>query len=130
MNLKYYTSVQFIFSIFGLLFLFSCQKEIDVKIPDYEQRLVVDGSIEPGVKPLVILTWTAPYFGNQNYSNFQQYFVENAEVIVSDGTVSDTLYQPLPGVFPAYTSNNLIGQAGKTYTLTITVNNKTYTSVT
>jgi hypothetical protein len=116
--------------IFVIYFFSSCQKEIDVKIPDYEQKLVVDGTIEPGEKPVVILTWTAPYFGNQNYSNFQQYFVENAEVIVSDGSASDTLYQPLPGVFPAYTSTNLIGQIGKTYTLTIIVNNQTYTAVT
>lgn len=122
--------IKFSLFAFTLMLMYSCQKVIDVNIPDYEQKLVVEGSIEPGGPPIVILTWTAPFFGNQNYSNFQEYFVENAEVIVSDGTNTDTLYQPLPGVFPAYTSTVITGQTGKSYELKINVNGKTYTSIT
>jgi hypothetical protein len=118
-------------TLFFVLALFlSCTKDIDVKIPDFEQKLVVEGSIEPGQKPTVILTWTAPYFGEQNYSNIQQFFVSNAIVTVSDGTITDTLTAALPGIFPIYAAQNLTGIAGKTYSLKIEVNGKVYTSST
>ncbi|MFN5182366.1 MAG: DUF4249 family protein, partial [Bacteroidota bacterium] len=47
-----------------------------------------------------------------------------------DGIVTDTLIAALPGIFPIYTSQNMVGAAGKTYQLKIEVNGKTYTSST
>ncbi|MFN6037842.1 MAG: DUF4249 domain-containing protein [Bacteroidota bacterium] len=116
--------------IFPLIFFSSCTKDIDVKIPDFEQKLVVEGSIEPGQKPTVILTWTAPYFGAQNFNNIQQYFVTDAIVTVNDGTTTDTLVAGFPGLFPLYTSQSMIGITGKTYNLKIELNGKIYTSTT
>src|ERR1700746_2212115 len=49
--------------IFSLL-VASCQQKIDLKIPDYQQSLVVEGKIETDTFPQVYLTYTTPYFGN------------------------------------------------------------------
>jgi hypothetical protein len=43
-----------------LLGLASCTKEIDIQIPEYAPRLVVDGNIEAGSNPLVFLTTSNP----------------------------------------------------------------------
>jgi hypothetical protein len=106
----------------------ACKKNIDVKIPDYVQKLVVEGRIEAGAKPSVYLSYTAPYFGNVT-TNLEDLAVKNAIVTVSDGTSTDTLKDPFgKGYF--YFANNMVGTAGKTYQLAIQVNGKTYTAST
>ena len=40
----------------------ACTKDITVDLPDYPEQLVVEGTIEPGVPPIVILTRTQSYF--------------------------------------------------------------------
>ena len=131
MGIKKIINLQLLSIITGaIVLLASCTKNIDVRIPDFEQKLVVEGYIEPGQKPTVILTWTAPYFGEQNYSNIQQYFVTNALVTVDDGITTDTLLPGFSGFFPLYTSHNMVGVTGKTYNLKIEVNGKVYTAST
>jgi hypothetical protein len=133
LNKKFHGNKFFFVSaaIFIAALLFnSCTKDIDVQVPDYHQQLVVEGSVEPGKNPQLLLTWTAPYFGNTNYTNYQQYFVTGAVVTVSDGTTTDTLKEILPGIAPIYQALNMTGSFGKKYDLTISVNGKTYTSTT
>jgi hypothetical protein len=91
---------------------------------------VVEGVVEPGERPYVILTWTAPYFGNTAYSDYQQYFVKDAIVTVYDGTSTDTLKEVFPGQGLYYQALNMIGTTGKTYDLSVTANGKTYTATT
>lgn len=111
-----------------LLVLVSCKKDIDVKIPDYVQKLVVEGRIEAGAAPSVYLSYTAPYFGNVT-TNLEDLAVKNALVTVSDGSTTDTLKDPFgKGYF--YFGGNMIGVAGKTYLLNIQVNGKAYTAST
>lgn len=109
--------------------IFSCTKDVDVVVPDYQQKLVVEGAVEPGISPYVILSWTIPYFGNVQYQDVEQYMVNEALVTVNDGFTTDTLIQPIAGQ-PYYVGLNMIGVTGRTYNLSITVNGKTYTSST
>ena|ERR1051326_3305301 len=129
-----------------LIFVFaSCQKEIKVKLPAAKQKICVEGKIEPGIPPYVILTHNVPYFGPTDLNTMQNLFIHNAVVLLSDGTTTDTLHeycsQSLPdsllpvvaqftGVDTAslknfnyclYTTFNLSlwGTVGKTYHLTI-----------
>ncbi len=69
-----------------LLFATSCEKEIEVDIPDAEDKLVVEGRIEPGLPPIVILTRTMGYFEPTDINAFQEMFVHNADIRVSNGT--------------------------------------------
>lgn len=108
----------------------SCKKNIDVKVPDYVQKLVVEGKIEAGAKPEVYLSYTAPYFGNVT-TNLEELAVKNAFVTVSDGVTTDTLTDPFGhGYFYLDMTGNMVGVAGKTYSLKIELNGRTYTSQT
>src|ERR1700741_679786 len=117
-------------SVFLSLLLFSCTKNIDVKIPDYRQQLVVEGSIEPGVKPAVYLTYSMPYFGDNSTSNLSSFAVKNALVTVNDGFITDTLKEVFAGQGFYYLAQTMTGVTGRTYNLTIQVNGNTYTSTT
>ncbi|MFT3886049.1 MAG: DUF4249 domain-containing protein [Flavobacteriales bacterium] len=72
---------------FAAALLFSaCEKEITVDLPDTPERLVVEGSIEPGLPPLVILTRTQGYFAPTDLRSLAAMFVRGATVVVTDNT--------------------------------------------
>jgi len=124
------------------LFLASCEKEIHIDLGSSAEQLVVQGGIESGLPPYVILTHTIGFFSNVDLGSLQNTFVHGAQVTVSDGTHSVDLkeYALDTGAsykFYAYyvdTSNHganiIAGTFGKTYTLTIKYNGVTYNSVT
>lgn len=65
-----------------LLLLFqACQSEIEVDLPDYEPKLVVEGYIENGKPPRVMLTRSVPFFQHMDYD----YIMEN--VLIMDASV-------------------------------------------
>lgn len=142
----------------GLLVLGSCTKEVKIDIPGYEKQLVVDGSIREGEPPIVLLSTTQNIYAPTDISAYLASFVSDAVVTVSDGTNTVTLskvctdnlppgtepyaeaifgmsiqeLQALPSPLCVYTSfdPSIFGQIGKTYTLTINHQGKTYTSTT
>jgi hypothetical protein len=69
----------------------SCEKEITLDIPQAEPKLVVEGFIESGLPPFISLTQTVPFYGEINFNELDNYYVHDAEVIVSDGSDSITL---------------------------------------
>ena len=69
MNIKYF--ILGIGLFFSLLFQ-ACQSEIEVKLPDYEPKLVVEGYIENGKPPRVMLTRSVPYFQYMDYNYLQE----------------------------------------------------------
>lgn len=75
-----------IFIFLGALFLASCVKEVKVELPDYEPKLVVEGIIEKGLPPYVILTKSVPYFDTITDETLNNLYVRDAVVKVSDGT--------------------------------------------
>ncbi len=141
---------------YTLCLLFSCQKDIEVKLPDAQAKICVDGKIEPGLPPFVILTHNMPYFGAADLNALQNMFVHDAVVKISNGATTVTLTeycsQSLPdsimpivaaftGVDAAslkslnyclYTTFNsaVWGVIGATYKLSIDVSGKSLTSTT
>jgi hypothetical protein len=124
-----------------LIFLFSCEKNIDIKLKDSEPKLVVEATIENGEPPRVILTNTVGYFSKISPQILAQSFVRNAEVYVSNGTLIHKLKEyaiPLGGGFNFYyysiDSSNLAtafaGQLNKQYSLRILANGEEYTATT
>jgi hypothetical protein len=112
------------------LFLFfvisSCRKTIDLKLPEYKEKVVIEASIETNGFATCLLSYSIPFFGDFDFTQPQKAFIKGALVTVSDGTTTDTLKEvdPTQGYF--YIGTKLIGQQGKTYYLSVTVNGKTF----
>lgn len=121
---------------FGVALLFAgCEKEITVNLPDSEKKVVVEGAIEQGKHPYVLLTRSSPYFAP--IGDFtDNLFVTDATVIISDGIITDTMqgalnneiYKPYPAF--AYTSELITGEVGRSYYLTVLAEGKTLTATT
>lgn len=147
-NILYLLSIILIFS--------SCTKEVKIDIPGYVEQLVIDGRIETGQPPLVLLSRSNDIYSPTNLDAYLNGFVTGATVTVSDGTTTVQLDEICTDALPpgtedqaaalfgipaselanyhlcAYTSFNtaIWGQVGKTYYLTVTFEGKTYTSTT
>ena len=129
--------------------LSNCEREITVDLPDHNEKIVVEGSIESGSPPIVYLSRNFPYFGSFDLAAFQSNFVKGAEIVISDGiktatldeicwsTLSDLerqIFAEAAGIdlefvpedfdFCLYTffdfEPEIIGEYGKTYTMNIT----------
>lgn len=101
---------------------------------DVPQTLAVEGWIENGEFPIVMVTKTLPVSTEyQNLDELSAYLVRWAKVTVSDGEKSvvligrydDNYYPPY-----IYTTPYMRGELGKTYTLTVEYEGKTLSSYT
>lgn len=120
--------------LFALFVLLSgCEKEIDIVLPEAERRMVVEGHVELGSFPYVILTKSSPYFAPVDSAAIANTVIYGATVIVSDGNTTDTLKQTFDlNYFPPvlYKAQNMVGTIGRTYNLTVIAEGKTLTATT
>ena len=107
--------------LFAILQIFiSCSSDYE---EDYTPTIVVEGWIDEGEPPYVILSRNVPTSQDwQDVDNLTDYIVRWAKVTISDGTqeviltgMTDQDYFP-PYI---YTTNKMVGEIGKTYTLTV-----------
>jgi hypothetical protein len=130
------THTQFFFL---LLLFFSCQTEIDVKLPTYYNKLVIEGYIENGEYPVVSLYRSIPYFSTMSMEYLRDSVViRDAKVFVTprggaehELTVNH-LYNPrwdYPLLY-AYSTESLTGELNTTYDLRVEWNGKVFTSKT
>lgn len=139
--------------------LTSCSKEIEVELPETEPRIVVEGTIEPGQPPIILLSKTQNYFEPTSIAALAEIYVNGATINVTDGVNSVTLSEicasdippallpvvaELTGLDPnilaaldiciytdtLLTTSPILGVAGNTYRLTVDVDGKTLTSST
>lgn len=77
-----------------LITLFSCTKEVQIDIPGYQNQLVVDGIIETGGHPIVILSQSANIYEPSDLAAYISRFVYDANLFVVHGndTFSLSLY--------------------------------------
>src|SRR5690606_31298848 len=115
-----------LFVSIGMVFIFSCRKDVVLELPNYEQKVVVEGSIETGSPALVFLSYSVPYFGEFDFSTPETAFIKGAQVTVTDGSRTETLVELDPTFGYIYTGIQLLGQQGKTYTISVTVNGRTF----
>tara|TARA_B100000927_G_scaffold30842_1_gene22578 strand:+ start:1003 stop:2013 length:1011 start_codon:yes stop_codon:yes gene_type:complete len=133
----------FIF-LFLVIFI-SCQEEITLDLPQAEEKVVVEGAIENGFPPYVILSKNQGYFDPIDSNTYQNLFIKDASVKVwtfnedgsKDSIILDEISLPAPpplNEFSVYTdlsgTGQFIGQEGKTYFLEIIYNNEIITSQT
>jgi len=139
--------------IISLTFI-ACQEEITLDLPQANNQLVVEGAIESGYPPYVILTKNQGYFDEINASTYNSLFVYDADSIkvwyeennqkiirylsLIPIEISENLFS-IP--FPVYTVTDIsdtselsgnynFSQSGRTYFLEIKWNNKIITSST
>lgn len=75
-------------AIAALVIASGCTKDITVDLPDRPAQLVVEGTIEPGGPPIVILTRTQSYFDPTDANSLAQIFVKTATITVTDLTTN------------------------------------------
>jgi len=68
------------------LFGMGCEKDITLDLPITENKVVVEGHIEPGVPPYVILTKNLPYFTKTDVNALENLFIHGAVITVNNGT--------------------------------------------
>lgn len=130
----------------------ACQKDIKMDIPGYQEKLVVDGRIETGLPPLILLTTNRNIFEENSLDSLFGSYISDAIITISDGTNFDTLqticssdipagYEDLGAFvfgipsnlikkfkFCAYSTLNplLFGRENTSYTITISHKGKKY----
>ena len=120
-----------IYILVVLLLFFSCTKEIDISIPNSGSQFVVNGIIENGKKPKVLLQRNLPYFEplNIDFNNILNTFsfVNDATITITNsyGQI-DTLVNIINLGFPGLTDTwfynyegNMLGEEGVSYKLEI-----------
>ena len=134
--------------------LISCSKEVKIDIPGFDEQIVIDGSIETGTPAIIFLSNSKDIYAPTDINSYLSGFISGATVIVSNGTITDTLTEictdNLPAGFEsiaaaffglpieqlvnlhlcAYVSTGIVGEVGKTYSLKVLYNDKIYTSST
>src|SRR6185295_1338657 len=69
-----------------VLFLTCCTKDLSITLPHQESQIVVEGHIETGTPPYVILTKSSDYYSTFYLDSLGNYFIHGAIVKVFDGT--------------------------------------------
>ena len=132
---------KYLLYLFIISFLFSCRKEISLDFPPIPEKLVVQGSIESGFPPYVILTRNQGYFETIDSSTYNNLFISDAEITVFKLDGNETidsieLSYELIGTIPVFTNLDFtidwtnFSQEGFRYNLEINWNESLVTSST
>ncbi|MBA2248944.1 MAG: DUF4249 domain-containing protein [Chitinophagaceae bacterium] len=126
---------------FTLVILSSCEKNINFKLHDAPDLLVVDASIENNKPPVVLLSKSLAYFSNISPEILAASFVHDAVVTISNGTRTQTLKEysiDTTGGNKIYfytidttnIVNTFLGSFNTSYNLKIISNGNEYTATT
>lgn len=145
----------FLYLLIALLFT-ACQKEVQIDIPQHESQLVIEGRIETGLPPIILMGTSKDIFSDNSLDSIFGSYISNAVITITDGTNIDTLETICTDDIPkgyedigaalfgipatlvskfhlcAYSTLNtqFFGQEGKNYSITIFYKGKKYTSST
>ena len=131
----------FTYLILSALLFSSCERTVVFELDDVNPKLVIEATIENGQAPVISLTKSLDYFSAIDPAILSNSFVHNADVFVSNGTLTHKLKEytiPIsPGVNYYYYSNDpanpttmFTGQLNSNYSLRIVSEGKEYTAVT
>lgn len=119
------------------LLLSACQREIELDLPDYQSKLVIEGVIETGSPAVVMLSKSIPYFSEINLETLMSQVLVNgtqARVFVTSETgETEELHWTLSADAPYYVAfmgSKVIGKAETHYTLRVEYDGRTYTAET
>jgi hypothetical protein len=114
----------------------SCEKDINMDMPAYTPSVVVEGFIVNDMAPVVVLTHNVPYVAEAGKDLYEKSFIHGAVITIDvPGKATDTLSEisqtnPKTGLKSAfYTSLKIKGEVGKSYTLRVITEGKTYSAI-
>lgn len=129
-----------LYALLGLtlvLMFCGCQQEIELDLPDYQSKLVVEGTIENGQPAMVMLSKSIPYFSEINLNTLMSEVLVDgtkARVFVTSetGETEELRWQLSPDApyYMAFIGSKVLGKEQTHYTLTVEYGGKTYTAVT
>ncbi len=113
--------------------LAGCQKEIEVDIPNYQDKIVIEGIIENGQPAMVIVSKSVPYFSTIDLDVLMnEVFIKDAVVTITSSTGETEqlsfAYNEDSPIYFAYMGERVIGEPGKSYDLRVEYDGKVYTS--
>ena len=133
-------------SFYVLIFAFSilipaCERSVNFRLNETDQKLVVEATIENNQPPLVILSRSLGYFSTIDPSSLQNNFIHNAEVFVSNGPLLHKLKEYPVDLGNGYTgfyysidsthlTSAFLGELNHQYSLRIIAEGKEYSSTT
>jgi len=138
-------NTKLIYILICSLFLFACEEEITLEMPDNEAKIVVEGFIQPHYPVVLQLTTSKGYFDEITENELMDVFISDAEHIKvirnSDAVEVNLSFFPLNELGGVYTEADLssfpdiifdsdFAKEGESYTLEIIYNGDTITSTT
>ncbi len=128
----------FVIIILSALFFTACEQEIEIDLPQPDASFVVEGWIENGSFPVVVVSRNSSYFDPIDSAALAELFITDAVVIVSNGLVDDTLQLVVdinnintstwPYIY--YKGSKIQGQENGSYSLRIEVEGEEITGFT
>lgn len=117
----------------GIIFGFmGCEDLTDLE-NNHDRKVVIDGYIEQGAFPIVYLTYSSGYYDPVDSASLQKLVLTTAKVEVSNGEKTEilTLFRNTE-IYPPfyYRATKLKGEAGKTYSLTVSTSDAIYSAIT
>ena len=125
------------------IFFISCQDEITLDLPQAENKLVIEGAIENGFPPYIIITKNQGYFDEISIDTYSNLFVNDIDSVkiwyYSEGLKVSKILEQIIGLDslpPIYTDlsyfnntdNYEFSKVGRTYFLEIKWNDQIITS--
>ena len=122
-----------IIAFINITLLFSCEKNITLTPPPYNDKPSIQSMLEVDSVPVVYFNRTVPYFGKD--LSLQALTIRNAVIqITSNGSTDilhfDSSYSRTYCQYDYYYKGNMPVQLNKTYTLTVVNGADTYTATT
>ncbi|MBA4053972.1 MAG: hypothetical protein C0490_04600 [Marivirga sp.] len=113
--------------------MFKCQTEVALPQLPYEERVIIQGVMEPDSVPIVHFNRTVPYLSAT--TDAAKLVIRNADITVttsgeSDQLALDSTYLPLDCRYDYFYKGSIKAKRNTTYTLTIIDGAKTYTATT
>ena len=112
----------------------SCQKTISVNFPsNHESKVFIEGMLYPGKKAQIFISKSNSFFSSKVTP--QQVFARGAVVKITSGgmvdvLVADSTFNKFRCRWEPYYRGNIAAEFGKTYTLEISFEGKSYTAST
>ncbi len=100
----------------------ACTENLDVKLPNSDKKIVIEGVIENGKVAEVIITRTIPLFSTISGTTATDFYVLDAKVYVSNGIITDTLSLAIDSsssLGVVYKGSTILGVSGQNYSLNV-----------
>lgn len=125
---------RFLFVLTAVLSICACKKNITINFPPgHLSKVFIEGLLYPEQKPQIFISRSNPFFSSKVTP--QEVFARGAVVKITSGTtvdllVPDSTFNKFRCRWEPYYRGNIAAQKGKTYTLEVILDGKTYTAST